>query len=105
MTKREYLIAIFLPNLMCGCAKRVAVNLANGLAQRGYAVETVLLSASDEFLADLRPEGHVGTNVNSLHRMLLPLVRELEQVRPAALLAHMWPMTLPPCTEFNLLRR
>jgi len=88
-------ISIVLPDLRGGGAERVAVNLANGFADRGYAVDMVLLSASGEFLADLRPEIRVvDLQVRRLRAALLPLVRYLRQARPNALLAFMWPITV-----------
>lgn len=88
-------ITIILPDLRSGGAERVAVNLANGFSQRGYVVEMVLLSATGEFLTDLRPEIRiVNLQVKRLRGTLLPLVRYLRQVQPNALLAFMWPITV-----------
>ena len=73
----------------------MAVNLANSFAQRGYAVDMVLLSATGEFLTDLLPGIRVvDLKVKRLRRALFPLVRYLRQRRPAALLACMWPLTV-----------
>ena len=94
-TKHKPLISILLPDLCCGGAERVAVNLANSFAQRGYAVDMVLLSATGEFLVDLRPEIRVvDLQVKRVRGALLPLVRYLRQARPAAVLASMWPLTV-----------
>ena len=88
-------IAILVPDLRGGGAERVAVNLANSFAQRGYAVDMVLLSANGEFLADLLPGIRVvDLKVKRLRSALFPLVRYLRQSRPAALLASMWPLTV-----------
>ena len=88
-------ISILMPNLRGGGAERVAVNLANGLAQRGHAVEMVLMSATGEFLAELKPEVRVvDLNVKRLRGVLFPLVRYLRQAQPGALLACMWPLTV-----------
>lgn len=88
-------IAIILPDLRGGGAERVAVNLANGFAARGYAVDMVLLSATGVFLADLLPEIRVvDLQVNRMRSALMPLVRYLRQNRPKALLGCMWPLTL-----------
>ena len=38
-------VSFFLPDLLVGGAERVTVYLANGLAQRGYAVDMVLMKA------------------------------------------------------------
>ena len=88
-------ISILLPNLRGGGAERVAVNLANSFAQRGFAVEMVLLSAIGEFLADLLPGIRVvDLKVNWLRSALLPLARYLRQSWLAILLACMWPLTV-----------
>lgn len=89
------LIAIVLPDLRGGGAERAAVNLANSFAQRGYAVDMVLLSATGQFLADLLPGIRVvDLKVRRLRKVLFPLIRYLRQSQPAALLACMWPLTV-----------
>jgi glycosyltransferase involved in cell wall biosynthesis len=88
-------ITLLLPDLRGGGAERVAINLANGFAARGYAVDMVLLSATGVFLADLLPEIRVvDLQVNRARWALPPLVRYLRKNRPTALLACMWPLTL-----------
>lgn len=88
-------LTILMPDLRGGGAERVAVNLANNFAQRGYAVDMVLLVASGAFLTDLRPEVRVvDLQVKRIRWALLPLVRYLRQARPSALLACMWPLTI-----------
>jgi glycosyltransferase involved in cell wall biosynthesis len=88
------LIAILLPGLRGGGAERVAVNLANSFAQRGYEVDMVLLSATGEFLTDLVPEIRVvDLHVKRMRSLLFPLMRYLRTHRPTALLACMWPLT------------
>jgi glycosyltransferase involved in cell wall biosynthesis len=88
-------ISILLPNLRGGGAERVAVNLANGFAERGYAVDVVLLSAVGEFLGDLRPEIRI-LNLRVLReRLAMPaVIRYLQQTHPTAMLACMWPLTV-----------
>lgn len=94
-----------MPDLRGGGAERVAVNLANGFAQRGYAVDMVLLSATGEFLADLRPEIRVvDLHIKRMRWALLPLVRYLRQARPDAMLACMWPLTLTALWARSLAR-
>ena len=88
-------LAILLPDLRGGGAERVAVNLANSFAQRGYLVDMILLSAKGEFLADLRQEIRViDLQVTRLRGALMPLVRYLLKARPEAVLANMWPLTV-----------
>jgi glycosyltransferase involved in cell wall biosynthesis len=88
-------ISILMPDLHGGGAERVAVNLANGLAQRGYPVEMVLMSASGVFQTELMTEVRVvDLNVDRLRGVLFPLTRYLRQTQPTALLACMWPLTV-----------
>lgn len=88
-------ISIVLPDLRGGGAERVAVNLANSFAQRGYTVDIVLLSARGDFLADLLPGVRVvDLQVKRLRNALFPLMRYLRQAKPEALLACMWPLTV-----------
>jgi len=84
-----------LPDLRGGGAERVAVNLANNLAQRGYAVDMVLLLATGEFMADLRPGIRVVDLTVQRMRWALPaLMSYVRQAKPAAMLVNMWPLTL-----------
>lgn len=93
--KRLERISIFLPHLHGGGAERVAVNLANSFVERGYAVDMVLLSASGQLVDDLRPEVRVvDLQVQRMRGALPPLVRYLRRVRPKAVLANMWPLTI-----------
>lgn len=88
-------ISILLPDLRGGGAERVSVNLANGFAKNGYAVDMVLLSAKGEFLVDLHPEIRVvDLQVTRIRGLLVPLVGYLRKTRPTALLACMWPLTV-----------
>lgn len=88
-------IAILLPDLRGGGAERVAVNLANGFVQRGYAVDMVLLSVTGVFLNELNPEIRVvDLQAKRLRGLLLPLMHYLRSHRPAVLLPCMWPITV-----------
>lgn len=87
--------SFLLPDLRGGGAERVAVNLANGFAQRGYIVDMVLLSATGELLSDLHPDIRVvDLKVQRMRWALPALVRYLRRARPAAVLAFMWPLTV-----------
>ena len=72
-------IAVLLPDLRGGGAERVAVNLANGFAQRGYAVDMVLLSGVGEFMDRIEPRysGVVDLNAPRVRWSIIPLVRYL----------------------------
>lgn len=84
-----------MPDMRGGGAERVAVNLANRFAQRGYAVDMVLLSATGDFLTDLHPNVKVvDLQVDRMRWALVPLIKYLRHARPAAVLACMWPLTI-----------
>ena len=88
-------IAIFLPDLKGGGAERVAVNLANNFANRGYQVEIVLLSASGQFISELHKNIKViDLQVKRIRSALLPLADYLRKNTPDALIANMWPLTV-----------
>lgn len=88
-------IGIVLPDLRGGGAERVAVNLASGFVNRGYAVDMILLSAHGEFLSDLHPDVNVVDLASGRIRwVFFPLIKYLRQARPAAVLACMWPLTI-----------
>lgn len=93
MSGRE--VSLILPDLRGGGAERVAVNLANAFAQRGYAVDMVLLSATGELLVDLQPGIRVvDLKVQRMRWALPALVRYFRRARPSAVLACMWPLTV-----------
>lgn len=88
-------VALILPDLRGGGAERVAVNLANSFARRGHSVDVVLLMATGELLTDLQPGIRVMDLKAQRLRWALPaLVRYLRKVRPASVLAFMWPLTV-----------
>lgn len=98
-------IAILIPHLAGGGAERVAVNLANALAVRGYAVDMVLLQAQGQLLPDLAPSVRVvNLDVARVRGALWPLVRYIRQAQPQALLANMWPLTLKAVWARSLAR-
>jgi glycosyltransferase involved in cell wall biosynthesis len=83
-------VAIFLPSFRTGGAERVAVMIANGLAERGHEVS--LLVARDE--GPNRATVSVAVSVISFgHRhtrgCILPLARWLRERRPAVMLSFM----------------
>ncbi len=93
-------VSIILPDLRGGGAERVAVKLANGFSERGYTVEVVLLSATGEFLVDLRPDIKiVDLKFNEIRWFQLPLIlplliKYLRESRPEVILSLMWPLTV-----------
>lgn len=89
------LLSILMPDLHGGGAERVAVNLANALAARGYRVDMVLLRSRGELLETLSPQVRVmSLNALRVRQALWPLVRYLRDTRPDAFLANMWPLTV-----------
>lgn len=87
-------LAVFLPDLSGGGAERVMLNLAGGIAERGYRVDLVLAQADGAYLDDVPNsvrlvdlgQGRVGTRLKTARR-LPALVRYLRRERPDTLLA------------------
>ena len=86
-------LAIFLPGLYDGGAERTMLNLAEGLAGRGYAVDLVLAEAVGPYLAEVPPSVRlVVLNTRQLRSSrtlacLPAFVRYLRHERPEALLS------------------
>ncbi|GFO68999.1 glycosyl transferase [Geomonas limicola] len=88
-------LALLLPDLGCGGAERVAVNLANAYRARGFEVDLVLMSCQGPLLNRLDPGVHlVDLGAQRIRQVLVPLIAYLRRRRPAALLACMWPLSL-----------
>jgi glycosyltransferase involved in cell wall biosynthesis len=82
---------MFLPNLGGGGAERVAVNLSNALAARGFEVDMVLAKASGAYLSDLsRAVRVVDLGAARLLSAIGPLARYLRDRRPAVLFSHLY---------------
>jgi glycosyltransferase involved in cell wall biosynthesis len=86
-------LAIFLPGLLGGGAERTMLNLAQGFAGRGYAVDLVLAQAEGPYL-DQVPESVRLVELNTRHRSarrtlasLPALVRYLRREEPDGLLS------------------
>ncbi len=80
-------VSFFLPNLLVGGAERCTVYLANGLAQRGYHVDMVLMKAEGPNLQCVA-EGVRIVDLNTRRAMasILPFARYLRRERPDILL-------------------
>src|SRR2546428_9696850 len=77
-------VALFLPSLEAGGAERVMLNLALGFADRGLAVDLVLVRAEGTYLAEVPPHVRiVDLGARRAPRGILALVRYLRRHRPA----------------------
>ncbi len=94
MIKTQKRLAIFLPALYGGGAERTMLNLAQGIAGRGYSVDLVLAQAEGPYLAQV-PEsvrlvdlgkGRIVNRSRTLTR-LPSLVRYLRDEQPDAMLS------------------
>jgi glycosyltransferase involved in cell wall biosynthesis len=83
-------LAIFVPSVRGGGAERVMLNLAQGIAERGYAVDLVLAQAEGPYLAEV-PESVPVVDLKSSRVLtsLPALVRYLQRERPEAMLSVM----------------
>ena len=90
MTEPRKRLAIFIPNMSGGGAQRVTLNLARGIAERGYFVDLVLARAEGPYLAEV-PETVrvVDLKASRVLTSLPALLRYLRRERPHALLSTM----------------
>ncbi len=81
-------LAIYIPSMRYGGAERAMLNLARGIANRGYAVDLVLAQAEGPYLAEI-PESVrlIDLKAARVLKSLPALVRYLRRERPAAMLA------------------
>lgn len=99
-------ISILLPDLRGGGAERLHVHLAKDWVRRGLQVEFALMRREGDLLATLDDSiGVCDLRAPRLRSLLLPLVRYLRRVRPAALIAAMWPLTSIAVAAWNLAGR
>ena len=83
-------IAFFLPSLRGGGAERVIVNLAQGMTERGLAVDIVLAAAEGTFLEQLPPSARlIDLRAGRVLRSLGPLIGYLRRERPRVLVSSM----------------
>jgi glycosyltransferase involved in cell wall biosynthesis len=94
MIKSQKRLTIFLPALYGGGAERTMLNLAHGIADRGYLVDLVLAQAEGPYLAEIPESVRLvdlgkGSIVNRNRTLMrLPsLIRYLRVERPDALLS------------------
>jgi glycosyltransferase involved in cell wall biosynthesis len=81
-------IAIFMPSLFGGGGQRSMVNLANGMADFGYAVDLVLAQVEGPFLSEVRsPVRIVDLKASRALTSLPALVRYLRNEQPDAMLS------------------
>ncbi|MXR52998.1 glycosyltransferase [Halovenus sp. WSH3] len=91
----EPLIAFFIPDLTVGGAEQVTVNIVNGLAARGYAVELLLSRNEGKLRTELDDEVTVvtlqpdRTSVLGVGAHLPALVSYLRRREPALFLPHL----------------
>jgi glycosyltransferase involved in cell wall biosynthesis len=89
-TSKEHL-AIFLPGLYDGGAERTLLNLAEGIAARGFPVDLVLSRAEGPYMAEIPDSVRVVDLKAPRVLMCLPaLVRYLRSERPVALLSTLY---------------
>lgn len=87
-------IALLLPDLRCGGAEQVCIQLAREFVNKGYSVEFLLLSSSGELLETASSITSVHSlEVSRFREVLLPLSRYISLHQPDVLLASMWPLT------------
>ena len=94
MAAQRERLAIFLPGLYGGGAERSMLNLAHGIAARGYAVDLVLAQAEGPYLPQVHESVRVvdlgqGRTVQASRTLsrLPSLVRYLRRERPDAMLS------------------
>ena len=85
---------ILLPDLRGGGAERVCIDLARDLVNQGFLVEFVLMNAKGELLDEARQQfAVVDLKVKRVRQTPFALARYLRKRKPAAVIAHMWPLT------------
>jgi glycosyltransferase involved in cell wall biosynthesis len=99
-------IAFFLPSLHSGGAERVIINLAQGLTERGFPVDLVLVTAAGAFLDQLSPAIRVvDLRASRVLQSLVPLTRYLRREQPRVLVPSMSHANLVALWAARLARR
>jgi glycosyltransferase involved in cell wall biosynthesis len=81
-------LALFLTDLSGGGAERVMINIAEGLADRGYAIDLILAKRQGAYLTGVSPNINlIDLAVTRLSYSLPKLVRYLRRVRPTTMIS------------------
>lgn len=98
MSARPQRIAFLLSSLKFGGAERAALNLAQALNARGYAIDILLMSYEGEFLEEAcRQFNVVDLACARTWKLPLRLRRYLAVQRPSALVSSFWKLNLAAC--------
>ena len=94
-------VSIILPSLRGGGAERVMLNIANGLVDKGYTVDLVLVSATGPYLADIKKTLTL-VNLKSQHSStsIPALISYLRRRRPRIIMS-----SLPHISITSLIAR
>ena len=94
-------VSIILPSLRGGGAERVMLNIANGLVDKGYTVDLVLVSATGPYLADIKKTLTL-VNLKSQHSStsIPALISYLRRRRPRIMMS-----SLPHISITSLIAR
>jgi len=99
------MISIVLPDLRCGGAERIAVNLVNHFANRGINAEFVLLNGIGQLLELVSPTVSIyDLRVDRIRDSILPLSRYFRIRKPSVILVGMWPLTSAAIIAWQLAR-
>jgi glycosyltransferase involved in cell wall biosynthesis len=88
-------ILIILPNMAGGGVERIRLILSKEFKSKGFEVEYALLNASGELL-DEASRGHKIYNlrINKIRHLPFKLSKLLKEIKPEAVLASIWPVTV-----------
>lgn len=87
MSEPKTRLAVFMPSMRGGGAQRAMLNLAQGVAERGYAVDLVLAQAEGPLLSEVPNSVRVvNLRASRVVMSLSPLVRYLRRERPQTML-------------------
>ena len=85
-------VALFLPSMVVGGAERMMLHVANGLADRGFDVDLVLVKAEGDFLENVSESVRIiDLDASRVLKSLPGLVRYLRRTDPDVLLSTITP--------------